>query len=130
MMTLRRTDGRTMHAEVLRGLPYSPLEEIQAFLRITIEEMAGLLQIPVRTLARRKAAGKLDPPESDRLVRAATLLGEAVALFEGDEENARRWFMAGNAALGGSSPFDMARTDVGSREVSRLIGRLEYGVIA
>jgi uncharacterized protein (DUF2384 family) len=31
-------------------------------------------------------------------------------------------------ALGGRSPFDMARTEVGAREVERLLVRFEHGV--
>jgi uncharacterized protein (DUF2384 family) len=31
-------------------------------------------------------------------------------------------------ALGGASPFEMARTEVGTREVEHLIARAEHGV--
>jgi len=33
-------------------------------------------------------------------------------------------------ALGGVIPFELARTEVGAREVEMLIGRIEHGVIS
>ena len=83
-----QTGGRTMHAEVLQGLPYQPLEDLQVFLQFTVAQVADLLQVPMRTLARRKSKGRLDPVESDRLARVTTIVGEAVDLFEGNGASA------------------------------------------
>jgi putative toxin-antitoxin system antitoxin component (TIGR02293 family) len=117
-----------LHAKVLQGLPYAPLRRLQEALALSIDQVAQLLQIPYRTLVRRKAQGKLEPAESDRLVRTIRLLDQTVQLFEGDREAARGWFMSKQEALGGKTPFEFSRTDVGAREVERLIGRLEHGV--
>lgn len=87
--------------------------------------LAELAQIPPRTLARRKEEGRLDPDESDRLLRASRVFGRALALFEGDVDAARTWLSAEQPALGGMAPLELATTDVGAREVENLIGRLE-----
>ena len=92
--------------------------------------MAELVQIKPRTLDRRKNEGRLQPDESDRLLRAAKVFGKAIALFEGDVPFAKEWLSSRQAALGGAVPLEMAKTDVGAREVEDLIGRLEHGVFS
>jgi putative toxin-antitoxin system antitoxin component (TIGR02293 family) len=70
----------------------------------------------------------LRPDESDRLVRAARVFSQAVGLFEGDGNAARQWLTVPQPALGGSTPWEYAATDLGAREVEGLIGRLEHGI--
>ena len=82
------------------------------------------------TLQRRKASGRLEPDESDRLLRLARVYGKAIELFEGDNPAALQWLHAPLTALGGASPLAMSRTEPGSQEVERLITRLEHGVIS
>lgn len=84
--------------------------------------------LPRRTLSRRRDAGRLDPVESDRLMRFSMLVDAAVKLFEGDVNAARQWLRAAQPALGGRTPIGFAKTTVGSREVEDLIGRLDRGV--
>jgi putative toxin-antitoxin system antitoxin component (TIGR02293 family) len=95
---------------------------------LSTKALSELTQIPSRTLTRRKQEGKLDPEESDRLVRASRVFGRALELFEGDDNAARAWLSTEQPALGGLVPLELAQTDVGSQEVEHLIGRLEYGI--
>ena len=90
----------------------------------------ALIDVPRRTLTRRKRDGRFLPSESDRLLRAARIFGQALALFEGDRDAAKDWLDTAQRALGGVSPLDLARTEAGAREVERLIGRLEHGVFS
>ena len=103
---------------------------IKERLEVTAEELGRIVLIAPRTLARRKSEGRLLAEESDRLLRAARILGRAIELFEGDEAAARRWLKTKNRALGDHEPLEVARTDVGAREVETLIGRLEHGVVS
>ena len=89
-----------------------------------------LVDIPRRTLARRKREGVFPPDESDRLFRAARLFARALELFDGNRDAASEWLTTAQPALGGSAPITLARTDFGTREVERLIGRLEHGVFS
>jgi putative toxin-antitoxin system antitoxin component (TIGR02293 family) len=57
------------------------------------------------------------------------MFGMALDLFAGELEEARRWFVAPQVALGGAAPIDYAVTDVGSRELETFIGRLEHGIV-
>ncbi len=114
--------------EALRaGLPVQELMDLQASLKVPMEKLAPRLGISKATLHRRKATGKLDPAESDRVVRFARLLGKAVEVLESDD-HARQWLTSPQFGLGGAVPLDYADTEVGAREVEDLLGRIEYGV--
>jgi len=43
---------------------------------------------------------------------------------------ARQWMRSSQQSFDGATPWDMARTEVGAREVESLIGRLEHGVFS
>jgi len=114
--------------EALRvGLPVQELMDLQASLKVPMEKLVPRLGISKATLHRRKASGKLDPAESDRVVRFARLMGKAVTVLE-SEDNARQWLTSPQFGLGGAVPLDYADTEVGAREVEDLLGRIEYGV--
>jgi len=122
--------GLGLADQVESGLAFRALEHLSAALGVSLAETARLVQITPRTLARRRAQGRLQPDESDRVVRASRLFALACDLFEGDSAAARRWLTMPRAALGNRSPFDVSKTEVGAREVERLIGRLEHGVFS
>jgi putative toxin-antitoxin system antitoxin component (TIGR02293 family) len=114
--------------EVLRvGLPVYELDALQASLAVPMEKLVPMLGISKATLHRRKAEGRLDQAESDRVVRFAKLMGKAVEVME-SEENARQWLNSPQFGLGGAVPLEYAETEVGAREVENLLGRIEYGV--
>ena len=109
------------------GLPVRELDDLQNSLEVPMEKLVPMLGISKATLHRRKAAGRLDPAESDRVVRFARLMGRAVEVME-SEEDARRWLTLPQFGLGGAVPLEYAETEVGAREVEDLLGRIEFGV--
>ena len=109
------------------GLPIYELEELQARLELPMDKLASKLGISIATIQRRRQRGRLDPGESDRVLRFARLFGKAVALFE-NEQDARQWLNSPQFGLGGAVPLDYASTEVGAREVENLLGRIEFGV--
>jgi putative toxin-antitoxin system antitoxin component (TIGR02293 family) len=111
-----------------RGLPFQAFERLQRHVGLEIEQIAALIHIPRRTLTRRREQGRFLPEESDRLVTAARLLGKALDLFEGDADATRRWLQSRHKALGGAVALDVAKTEVGAREVETLIDQLEQGI--
>jgi putative toxin-antitoxin system antitoxin component (TIGR02293 family) len=114
-------------AALRAGLPFQELEELRASFKMPMKKLLSRLDISKATLHRRKAAGKLEPAESDRVLRFARLLGRAAEVME-SEENARQWLAAPQIGLGGAVPLDYAETEMGAREVEDLLGRIEYGV--
>jgi putative toxin-antitoxin system antitoxin component (TIGR02293 family) len=113
---------------VKRGLTYRTFERFVENSSLSPAAAAALVNIPVRTLSRRKREGRLQPDESDRLLRASRVVGRAIELFEGDRAEAKQWLARPQRALGGATPFEMARTEVGALAVERLIDQLEQGV--
>ena len=109
------------------GLPVQELDELRGHLDLPMERLAPMLGISKATLHRRKISGRLDPAESDRVVRFARLLGQAVEVLE-SVANARLWLTAPQAGLAGAVPLEYAETEVGAREVEDLLTRIEYGV--
>jgi len=95
---------------------------------LPLDRITDLVDIPRRTLTRRKGEGRLLPEESDRLLSASRLFGLALALFDGDPAAAADWLTRPQTRLGGAIPIDLAKTGLGAREVEALVGRLEHGV--
>lgn len=117
--------------EIVReGLPYTAITTLGKESGISIESIANVVQIPMRTLARRKQAGRLAQSESERLLRLGMVFEKSLDLFEGDREAALRWLNAPAKAFAGETPLSMTQTEVGAREVEDLIGRLEHGVFS
>lgn len=128
LLGLRRFDLPSLLRDVERGLPYSAIERFSYNLSLSQDVVTTFVYIPRRTLTRRKQTGRLLPDESDRLLRASRLFGRALELFDGSRDAAIEWMMQPQPALGGATAVDLARTELGAREVERLIERLEHGV--
>ena len=118
-------------ALVREGIPVHALERVSETLDCSEQRVADLVGVSSRTLARRKRekAGVLEPEASDRLFRLAGVLARAESVL-GDLSKASRWLRAVNRALGGEAPLDLLDTDVGTREVEAVLGRIEHGVFS
>ncbi|HJQ97887.1 MAG TPA: antitoxin Xre/MbcA/ParS toxin-binding domain-containing protein [Candidatus Polarisedimenticolaceae bacterium] len=130
LLGLKSLETRKLLEKVEAGFPYSTFERFQRNFELQTEELANLVQIPLRTLSRRRESGALTAEESDRLLRVSRVFGKTLALFEGDVEAARGWLSAPARALANRTPLAVAVTGVGAREVEDLIGRLEHGVFS
>jgi putative toxin-antitoxin system antitoxin component (TIGR02293 family) len=113
--------------QIQKGLRFSELETLQNSLEMPFEQLAAKLSISRSTLQRRKAAGRLSPDESDKVMRFSRLLEHATNVF-GDTDKARAWLKHPQYGLGGAVPLDYAETEIGAREVDNLLGRIDYGV--
>ena len=130
--TLKTPSGKAKHPtelirQIQKGLRFSELETLQNSLHLPFEQLAAKLAISRSTLQRRKAAGRLSPDESDKVMRYSRLVRQAADLF-GDIQKARAWLKHPQYGLGGAVPLDYARTETGAREVENLLGRIKYGV--
>ena len=113
-----------------KGIRYRHLTNLQKQLRMSISEIASAVEISERTLARRKKEGRLNPEESERLIRISRIYDKAVDLFEGDEDDALRWLQKPAVAFDDKTPLEFASTELGAREVENLIDRLSQGVFS
>lgn len=112
---------------IREGLPFASLEKVMSRFELNRDEVSNVLDLPSRTLARRKQERRLRPDESDRLFRLARIAGQATEVL-GTEESASRWLHTPNRALGGERPLELLDTDLGTRQVEDLLGRIEHGV--
>lgn len=128
LLGLRTFETAKLLERITEGLSFSAWERLLKATALPRDLASSAVQITPRTLARRKTEGRLHPDESDRLIRLARIFSEALVLFEGDAEAARRWLISPQPALGSVTPLEYSTTEVGSREVEALIGRLEHGI--
>ena len=113
---------------VRKGLPAGSVAALAEKLDVGNAVLSRKLGIPQRTLTRRLSQGsRLTAAESDRTVRIARVYANAVEMI-GDEEKAVEWLRTPNRALGGERPLDQLDTDLGSRAVEDILGRIAYGV--
>jgi len=114
---------------VRAGLPYAALDAFARRFKIPVRELTTVLNLPERTLARRRTEGKLHADESDRLFR----VGRVAALAEeilGDTAKAARWLRRRHRALGGKTPLEILDTDLGASQVETVLRRVEHGVFS
>ena len=127
MASIKAKHPHELIRRIQKGLPFSDLKVLQNSIDMPFEQLATKLAISRSTLQRRKAAGRLSPDESDKVIRFARLLEHATNVF-GDVDKARAWLKYSQRGLGGAVPLDYAETEIGAREVDNLLGRIDYGV--
>jgi putative toxin-antitoxin system antitoxin component (TIGR02293 family) len=111
---------------VREGLPWALYQGVMTDLGLTDQMAAGVLHIPLRTLTRRKG-GRLDPQESERVMRLVRLRAKAEDVL-GTREKATLWLDSPNRALGGAIPISLLDTDIGTQAAEDVLTRIEYGV--
>ncbi len=127
--------GCVVHSEneliplLRQGLPFIALEQIMATFSLSREEVAEVLNLPGRTMSRRKQTQRLAADESDRLYRFSRILAHAEAVL-GSSTNATQWLHRPNRALNGAIPLGLLDTDIGANQVDDVLGRLEYGIFS
>lgn len=119
---------RDVRERIRAGLPYRSFETVRERLQLSVPEAAGVLGVPLRTLARRRIEKKFASDESDRLYRLARIAAQAVRVL-GSDEKAAAWLRRPNRSLGGETPLEVLDTDIGTRETEEALGRLEHGIV-
>lgn len=117
---------RELRQAVEEGLP---VEALESTARYVAGDEAGAAEIkyrivPKTTLHRRQ---RLTPEESQRLERLARVTALAEQVWE-DRALAHEFLTSPQPQLDGERPVDLARTDLGAREVEDLLMALEYSL--
>ena len=113
-----------------RGFSFQTVRSLESRSGLPVSQIAAIIGIPARTLARRKSSGRLTADESEKLLRLSAVFEKTLELFEGDRAGALEWLSSPKAEFENEPPIEYARTEVGAREVENLIGRLEHGVFS
>lgn len=116
--------------DVIReGIPSSAAEIFARRIHVSQSEFSTFLNIPERTLVRRKGEGVLNSEESAKLVRMARVVERASEVFD-ELDAALDWLKSPNAALSGAIPMSLLDTEIGAKAVMDTLGRIEHGVFA
>jgi putative toxin-antitoxin system antitoxin component (TIGR02293 family) len=118
----------TWLAYVREGLPLSVVDQALADGRISAVEL-DRLALSRKTLAHRRSLGSLTPDQSDRFSRLLRMIEETEATF-GDRAKAHAWLRRPTALLDGEAPLDRLDTDIGTRQVEAILGRITHGLAA
>lgn len=118
-----------LRGAVEAGLPYASLEAVIDKFGLGRQEAAAALNLPQRTIARRKKEQRLQADESDRLLRLARISAQAAATL-GSEVKAAHWLRRPNRALGNRAPLDLIDSDIGTRQIEEILGRIEHGIVS
>lgn len=115
--------------EIKAGLPAGIADALCRELEISRKELARVAGVAERTLNRKVQEGRLNADQSERFNRIAQLLNRAIEVL-GSKELGVRWLKSPRSYFGGKPPLDLADTELGSREVLNLLGRIEHGVFS
>lgn len=111
---------------IRKGVPAGTIRDLIGAGRLRRSDVQ--MVIPRRTFERRLSENqplKLD--EADALARLLRVRDHARRAFE-DDDVAEEWLSLPNPELGDEVPIEMARTDVGARDVEAVLTRFEHGV--
>jgi putative toxin-antitoxin system antitoxin component (TIGR02293 family) len=127
---VKASNSNELIRNIQRGFAFKALLALESRTGLAASRIASLIGIPERTLARRKASGRLSSDESERLLRISSIFEDAVNLFESDVASAVKWLTTPRKSLGSQPPLAYSRTELGAREVENLIGRMEHGIFS
>lgn len=125
----QKTEGQRI--EIIReGFDSTWLVAISKTFHLTRPALSTIVHLSASTLERRiKSRSQLDSIASERLDRIAQVAVLAESIFE-DEHVAANWMAANNDTLGGKTPLSLCDTELGARQVRRVLHAIEWGGVA
>jgi len=95
------------------------------------ERLADFLDVSDKTASRWESSRVLTLPRSsaDRAIRLLQLRQKAIDVFE-DEDDALAWMNEPNDVFDGRRPIEHAHTEIGCRQVERVLTRIDHGVFS
>jgi len=114
-------------ASIKHGFTVDLADAARQTFGLPAQHMIDLLDLSSATVERRRKDAKpLNAAASERLERIASVAMLAAQVFE-DEDAASAWMARANPALGGVTPVMHCETDIGARQVRRILHALEWG---
>ncbi|MBL7726394.1 MAG: DUF2384 domain-containing protein, partial [Dinghuibacter sp.] len=109
------------------GLPKLSFDYLLNITGLPLTELAGIFNITDRTLRRYTAYTIMNREQSERAVEIARLYSKGSEIL-GSLENFKEWMGSPIPALGGKMPKTYLNTSLGINLLTKLLGRIEYGV--
>lgn len=124
-----KTEYQRMES-IREGMDSAWLFALSKAFHLNRQTLAAITNLSESTLDRRqKNRTPLDSVASERLDRIAQVAVLAESVLE-DKEVAAKWMAASNDALGGKSPLSLCDTELGARQVRRVLHAIEWGGVA
>lgn len=121
-----RTESERLNY-IRSGFPPGWVKALRTAFDLSNRQLETLLATSMSTLERRQRAQRpLDVVGSERLDRIAALATHAAQTFE-DQDSASRWMITPNRALNDQVPIALCDTEIGARQVRRVLTALEHG---
>ena len=112
---------------VSSGLPKRSLERLSTRLHSDPRQARAYKFEIVPEATWKRRGERLSVEESERTERLARTLAAAEYVWH-DREQAREWMSHPHPELGGKTPLETARTELGARRVEDLLDRLFFGL--
>ena len=112
---------------VEEGLPVESVKELQDELkRIGVKRPSEYVEAIV-SRATRQRRDRLKPEEGERLLRVARIIALAIDVWA-DEGDAGAFLTSAHPLLGGASPIERATSEMGARQIERILYGMEFGL--
>lgn len=123
LLGMRMPHGRVQmmvaNSKFYQRFPFEAVTRLRKKMGITQQKFAEISYISKRTFSRRKEEGKLNPAEAHTILRIAFtmvyVLRKHPGLF------AKVWLLEPRKDLEGKAPIDFIGTEVGDRELIRIL---------
>lgn len=112
--------------DLLLYLPSSATDLLARDYDVSLKVVADWLDTSTKTMARRGKLTLLSRTESDVALRYGRVFEQAKEAF-GTEEAARQWLTEAQPSLGHAVPVDLLKSDLGARQVERVLRLIDYG---
>ena len=123
----RHLDSLDLSSEVGKGLSVAALDRLCRLIAPDDPRFRYRIAPKATHARRRQGAGRLNPEESNRLTRLASIWALALDVWN-SERAARRFLGEPHALLRNSIPRELAiESNIGARAVEDLLGGLKYG---
>ena len=112
--------------EFLITLPSTAPEVLARDYAVPMKVVAEWLDTSAKTISRRDKVSLLSRTESDVALRYGRVFEQAKEAF-GTEDAAREWLTQAQPSLGGVVPVELLRSELGARQVERVLRLIDYG---
>lgn len=117
---------KSIHAGFIPSL----YQAVRYTFQLQDKQIEVLLNTSISTLERRRRdRKKLDLVAAERLDRVATVSHLATAVFE-DKQAAIDWLSHSNEVLGDQPPIMLCETEIGAKQIRRVLHAMEWGGVA
>jgi putative toxin-antitoxin system antitoxin component (TIGR02293 family) len=113
--------------QIKKGFPAYLFQAVRVTFDLSERSFETLFNVSVSTLKRRRRHQKpLDPIASERLDRIFAVCHLTNKVFE-SRGTAAEWMSKPNKSLGTSAPILLCETEIGAKQVRRVLQALEWG---